>query len=425
MNLHDKADIKTIAICGAGIAGIATAYYLLKMNTSLKVILIDKNQPLSFTTSKSGENFRDYWPQKCMMDFASHSIDLMKQLQEDFGEESFEINYSGYDFITFDSENAIFSSETEQNSNSFIHEELNQAGIRKRYPYLSTRVEKVVTIKKAGSIDVYAMGSLLFREAKKLGATFIQSEIKNIDQIENKFSIQLDTESIQVDKICISAGPFINDIAKMLGLNFPVENILQQKFIIPDPKNIIPKDMPFTIYADQQYLEWSEEEKEFFSSDENYKWLLDKFPGGLHVKPTSEGIKLGWAFNVQSEDPKWEPNNMEIFPQVVLKGASRFIPELAAYENAIPTPIIRYGGYYTRTKENWPLIGSTKNSNVFVVGALAGYGTMSACAAGELCAQYITKQDTLPSYASYFHPQRYESTEMLAKIEELQVDGQL
>ncbi|MBO0592610.1 FAD-binding oxidoreductase [Cellulophaga sp. E16_2] len=155
MNLHDKADIKTIAICGAGIAGIATAYYLLKMNTSFKVILIDKNQPLSFTTSKSGENFRDYWPQKCMMDFASHSIDLMKQLQEDFGEESFEINYSGYDFITFDSENAIFSSETEQNSNSFIHEELNQVGIRKRYPYLSTRVEKVVTIKKAGSIDVY------------------------------------------------------------------------------------------------------------------------------------------------------------------------------------------------------------------------------------------------------------------------------
>ncbi|WP_158979297.1 hypothetical protein [Cellulophaga sp. L1A9] len=50
---------------------------------------------------------------------------------------------------------------------------------------------------------------------------------------------------------------------------------------------------------------------------------------------------------------------------------------------------------------------------------------MSACAAGELCAQYITKQDALPSYASYFHPLRYESTKMLAKIEELQVDGQL
>lgn len=49
----------TIIICGAGIAGIATAYYLGKSNDQLNIILIDKNQPLSFTTSKSGENFRN------------------------------------------------------------------------------------------------------------------------------------------------------------------------------------------------------------------------------------------------------------------------------------------------------------------------------------------------------------------------------
>ena len=54
----------TIVICGSGIAGVATAYYLLQERKDIKVILIDKNQPLSFTTSKSGENFRDYWPQK-------------------------------------------------------------------------------------------------------------------------------------------------------------------------------------------------------------------------------------------------------------------------------------------------------------------------------------------------------------------------
>ena len=57
---------KTIAICGAGIAGVAAAYYLSKENKNWKIILIDKNQPMSFTTSKSGENFRDYWPHKCM-----------------------------------------------------------------------------------------------------------------------------------------------------------------------------------------------------------------------------------------------------------------------------------------------------------------------------------------------------------------------
>ena len=41
--MHSK---QTIAICGAGIAGAATAYYLLKKQPDLKVVLIDKNQAL-------------------------------------------------------------------------------------------------------------------------------------------------------------------------------------------------------------------------------------------------------------------------------------------------------------------------------------------------------------------------------------------
>ncbi len=46
----------------------------------------------------------------------------------------------------------------------------------------------------------------------------------------------------------------------MLGIQFPVWNTLQRKFIIPDLKGIIPHNMPFTIYTDEQYLDWSEEE---------------------------------------------------------------------------------------------------------------------------------------------------------------------
>jgi glycine/D-amino acid oxidase-like deaminating enzyme len=50
----------SIVICGVGIAGISTAYYLLNKYCKSKVVLVDKNQHLSFTTSKSGENYRDY-----------------------------------------------------------------------------------------------------------------------------------------------------------------------------------------------------------------------------------------------------------------------------------------------------------------------------------------------------------------------------
>lgn len=416
----------TIAICGAGIAGVATAYYLSQSNSKLNIILIDKNQPLSFTTSKSGENFRDFWPQKSMRDFSIQSIRLMKALKNVFGTDAFKMSFSGYNFISCDSEAEIFATNLGENSKLFFSEIIDAATITAQFSYLSKSVKRVVSIKNAGNIDVYAMGSLLLREAKNKGVKIVRGEIIGIAKSDTNYEIALDTnEKITADKIVIASGPFINHIANMVGLTFPIENTLQRKFIIPDPKKVIRRDMPFTIYADSQYLNWSKEEIDFFKTEKKYNWLLEKFPGGLHIKPEGEGIKLGWAFNTANENPKWENSPSDFFPQIVLKGASRFIPQLSEYENNIPTPLIEYAGYYTRTQENLPLIGQTENPNVFVIGALSGFGTMTACAAGELCTKYILNESELPDYAPYFHPNRYKNKAILEEIRESQSDGQL
>ena len=417
---------KTIAICGSGIAGVATAYYLLEREDNVEVILIDKYQPLSFTTSKSGENFRDYWPQECLQQFASQSISLMKKLLDKYGDTSFEMVNSGYDFISHSKEKSIFGVASESEFNNDIEEITNSETIQTEYPYLDSSVQKIVTIKKAGKIDVYALGSLLVRESKKKGANYVTGEIQSIKKEDGKFQLLLDSkECINADMVVIAAGPFINHVANMLGLQFLVSNTIQRKFVIPDPLNIIPRNMPFTIYADSQFLDWSDDEKTFFSSEEKYGWLLEEFPGGIHIKPESAGIKLGWAFQKDMCNPSWDIPGFELFPQVVLKGASRFIPQLIEYETEIPTPLIEYAGHYTRTKENLPLIGSTKMENVYVVGALAGYGTMSACAAGELCSTYILDDMELPNYATYFHPERYQNPKICEEIKLMVTDGQL
>lgn len=417
---------ETIVICGAGIAGVATAYYLLKEKKNCNVILIDKNQPLSFTTSKSGENFRDYWPEKNMRQFVSDSIQLMQELKLQYGTDAFEMKNSGYNFISHDINNPIFGLGDQENLTDYLVEITNKEAIGKDFSYLDKKIEKVVRIKNAGKIDVYGLGTLLLKEAKNMGLNVVEGEVKSIAKTNDRFNIELDFgQSIETDKVVIATGPFLNSIANMFGLEFPITNTLQRKFIIPDPKKIIPKTMPFTIYADKQYLDWSTEEVEFFKSDEKYSWLLKEFPGGLHIKPETVGIKLGWAFQTENSTPSFDIPSFEFFPQVVLKGASKFIPELAAYENDIPTPLIEYAGYYTRTKENWPLIGQTDVDNVYVIGALAGYGTMSACAAGKLCTSYILGKEALPEYAAYFHPSRYRNEKIVKAISELNSDGQL
>jgi glycine/D-amino acid oxidase-like deaminating enzyme len=53
---------RKIVICGAGIAGVAAAYHLAIKHGVEDVTLIDKGHPLSLTSDKSTEAYRNWWP---------------------------------------------------------------------------------------------------------------------------------------------------------------------------------------------------------------------------------------------------------------------------------------------------------------------------------------------------------------------------
>ena len=50
-----------VVICGAGIAGIATAYTLAQRGVQ-QIVLIDERPARSLTSDKSTECYRDFWP---------------------------------------------------------------------------------------------------------------------------------------------------------------------------------------------------------------------------------------------------------------------------------------------------------------------------------------------------------------------------
>ena len=79
-------------VCGAGIAGIAAAYALTQ--TELKrVIIVDPGPPLSLTSDKSTECYRNWWPGPgdAMVSLMNRSIDLMEGHAQDSGNSSFSI----------------------------------------------------------------------------------------------------------------------------------------------------------------------------------------------------------------------------------------------------------------------------------------------------------------------------------------------
>jgi hypothetical protein len=93
-----------VVICGAGIAGIAAAYYLTQHGID-GILLVDQNTPLSLTSDKSTEAYRNWWPgpDGAMVALMNRSIDLIENLALEHNN-VFHLNRRGYVYATSDAE---------------------------------------------------------------------------------------------------------------------------------------------------------------------------------------------------------------------------------------------------------------------------------------------------------------------------------
>jgi glycine/D-amino acid oxidase-like deaminating enzyme len=112
-----------------------------------------------------------------------------------------------------------------------------------------------------------------------------------------------------------------------------------------------------------------------------------------------------------------------MYTDVVLRGLATMIPGLSTYFDASARPHVD-GGYYTKTRENRPLIGPMPLPGSYVLGALSGYGVMAACGAAELVAAHLTGSK-LPEYAPAFALERYEDVEYQLMLQNWPDTGQL
>jgi glycine/D-amino acid oxidase-like deaminating enzyme len=62
-----------VVICGAGICGVAAAYFLSRQGVK-DILLIDERPPLSLTSDRSTECYRNWWPDPPMLALMNRSI---------------------------------------------------------------------------------------------------------------------------------------------------------------------------------------------------------------------------------------------------------------------------------------------------------------------------------------------------------------
>jgi glycine/D-amino acid oxidase-like deaminating enzyme len=445
-----------IVVVGAGIVGIATAYYLCTRYKKASVLLLDSRQPMSFTSAQSGDNYRNWWPHATMTAFTNDSIDLMEQIasatsnvmnmtrrgyllatrSQDVGDLITDLHV---DFRIHDTASSTAylppDSDAWESAPDGVDILSNQTLIRQSFPALSNDIANVIHIRRGGDISGQQLGQYMLEQIKKAGGKRLAATVQSID-VNTGFLVHVNgpdgIDKVKADVLVNAAGPFAGDVAAMVGVELPVENIYQQKIAFEDVKNAVPRQSPFSIDLDTFHFEWTDEEREFLTEDEQTAWLTGQLPGGTHCRPeggdNSKWIKLGWAFNRDTSEPQQdlanEPKVHPQYPEIVMRSAARLNPGLAAYAEDFPSRFSHYGGYYPMTQENWPLIGPLGVDGAFVAGALSGFGSMSACAAGATCAAWIVGGE-LPGYAKDLSLARYSDDRLMTELNNASSKGLL
>ena len=449
--------IADVVICGAGITGVAAAHFLSRAGMR-NILLVDERPPRSFTSDQSTECYRNWWPDPAMLALMDRSIDLMEDLADESGN-IFHMNRRGYLYVTADESkvseleaasrrisglgagpmriHSAESSSYQPAKPEGFHDSplgadllLGSQLIHTYFPYLTDKAVAALHARRAGWLSAQQLGMYLLETGRRLGVRFESAQVTGMDMANGRINtVALNSgERIASPIFVNAAGPYLKTVGNLLGADLPVHTELHLKAAIKDPLGVVGRDAPLLIWNDAQTLPWEEDEREALSEDDETRWLTDVFPAGAHTRPEGAGddILMLWEYQTKVMEPIDPPVMDEQYPEIALRGLAAMLPRMKEYFARMPRPQLD-GGYYTRTRENRPLVGpvdALRVDGAYVIGAVSGYGIMSACGVADLLAAYITGA-TLPAYASDLSPARYDDPDYRTKIETWGDSGQL
>jgi glycine/D-amino acid oxidase-like deaminating enzyme len=453
-----------VVICGAGIAGISAAYQLACTYGVTDVILVDERPPLSLTSDKSTECYRNWWPGPgdAMVRLMNRSIDILDADAERSGN-VFHLNRRGYLFATGDpsrvaqleaagEEAAALGAgrmrRHEGRPDDLAYEPAASTGfaghldgsdlitdgglLRKEFPYLTERTVAAIHPRRCGWFSAQQLGMFWLQQARAKGVRLLQARVDSVDtrggRVRTVRALAKEgTIDITTGAYVVAAGPMLREAGAQIGVELPTFAEYHAKVAMADPLRVVPRHAPLLIWTDPQHLPWTKAEAAELESSESTRWLLKEFPAGVHARPEgpddSPIVLILWTYHTEPVEPVFPAPVDAALPEVALRGLATMIPGLQAYFSRPPRPIVD-GGYYLKTRENRPLIGPLPVERAFVIGALSGFGLMAAAGAGELLATWVTDSQR-PDYAPAFRLERYADPDYRKLLETWGSSGQL
>jgi len=452
-----------VVVCGAGIAGIAAAHELAVERGCGDVLLVDPLPPLTLTSDKSAECYRNWWPGETMTRFMARSIDRLDAWTAASGNR-FAMNRNGYAYLTADPRRAAELERAAREISGLGAGELrihrgaaddpvypetpfdrpapelggadfvtDRALILRRHPFLAQDVRAMLHPRRCGWLSAQQLGMYLLERARERGVREIEGRVVGIDRDRGRVAAVRVARAGGVERIATrtvvnAAGPHAREFAALAGLELPLFCELHGKVYLEDVLGVLPRETPLMIWCDPVTLDWDAATREALAGDPELAYLLAPLPGGLHFRPEggagSRIVLLIWTYHLDPVAPLFPPRFDPYYPEVVLRGLCRMAPGLAVYLERRERPFVD-GGYYCKTRENRLLVGPTAVEGFHLFCGLSGYGIMASPAAAELLGAHLSGS-ALPAGAEEFLLARYADEGYRARLERGEISsGQL
>ncbi|MEA1902957.1 MAG: FAD-binding oxidoreductase [Actinomycetota bacterium] len=435
-----------VVVVGAGIAGVSTAFHLSVRHGVAKVTLVDPRPPLTLTSDKSTECYRNWWPNRPMVGLMNRSIDIFEELAAE-SNNAFGLSRRGYLFVTAQKEQMQVMLDQAGLASSFgggavrTHpgpadygdspdgvDILGPAELAEHFPYITDSAIGGVHVRRAGWFSAQQLGAWMLDQAREAGTELVIDEVVGISVDNGSVTgvTLADGSAIRTPVVVNAAGPLSARVGSLAAVDLPLFSELHLKVAFRDHHGVIPRDAPMIIWSDTQEIGWTPEERTELSRMGRND-LLGTMPIFCHGRPEGSGdspyFLALWEYHREVLEPIWPLPDDPLYPEAVMRGLTTMVPGLNVYEDGLPESTVD-GGYYTKTRENRPLIGPGGPEGFHLMTGMSGFGIMVSAGAADLAARHIVGAP-LPDYAEAFLLSRYDDPGYIAEIEAVEDSGQL
>lgn len=349
-----------VVIIGGGIVGSSIAYHLTAAGCKDVLVVERESAQGKGSTGKSMGGVRAQFSTPVNIQMSLYSIPFYASFEERLGNPC-DYRPQGYLFCATSEKHLAYLRTNQEKQIALGLKNVRMVSgdeIRGLYPQL--RADDILGgsfCSTDGFVDPYsAMVGFMTWAADHGAKLWKNTVVSGIKTTGNGFEIETTRGAVSAKKVVDAAGPWAASIAKMVGIDLPVEPL--RRMLVPtEPFDQFPHSAPMII----------------------------DMSNGFHFRPEALGFLLAW--NDPEETPGYKTDFEPSFIEKILTRAADRVP---VFENLAVNPKRAWAGLYEMTPDHHPILGEVPEvPGFFLANGFSGHGVMHAPATGKILSDLI------------------------------------